>query len=269
MIFYVLDENNNKVEALDKEGVLNAIETAIQDGSLAGLVADAGFISKLKCCVNGNTSKIGFITQAQYNTLEVNGLLEKNTLYFITDDTLADDLEEQLKTILKDIEGLKGGTIPIASTKYADQAKLAEAATVAANAVQLGEVPAINILMQDTSGKNTSTVKRAETSNYVSGNDLVTTETSTVDITQAGLYVCTLAQYNGSTLSKYVTAIISIPSIYSNSEVGVIEYSTVQDCGAFGLCKVYYWTDNKYLAIYTDSTVYSYKFKDCRQLIQY
>ena len=99
-MFYVLDENNNKVEALDKEGVLNAIEEAIANGSLANLVADAAFITKLKCCVTGGTNKIGFITQAKYNEMEKNGLIEVNTAYFITDDATLGDIETQINALL-------------------------------------------------------------------------------------------------------------------------------------------------------------------------
>ena len=105
MAFYVLDENNNKVEALDREGVLNAIEEAIRSGGLANLVADAGFITKLKCCVSGSTNKMGFITQAKYNELKAADLLENNTLYYIYDDTSIDNIEKELQDINYYIKG--------------------------------------------------------------------------------------------------------------------------------------------------------------------
>lgn len=92
---YVIDDNNNKKEAFDKEETLAALEKAIEDGSLAGITADSAFVSKLKCCVSGVTNKVGFITQAKYNEMEAAGLLTPNTLYFITDDTTADDLENR------------------------------------------------------------------------------------------------------------------------------------------------------------------------------
>lgn len=97
MSFYVLDENNNKVEAFDKVGVLAAIEQAIANGSLAGLTADAAFISKVKCCVSGETYKIAFVTAAYYNSLVAAGTVEKNTYYYIIDDTTGEDIDEQLK----------------------------------------------------------------------------------------------------------------------------------------------------------------------------
>lgn len=104
MAFYVLDENNNKVEAYDKEGVLALLNQAIADGSLENIVADAAFVTKLKCCVDGGTFQIAFITQAKYNELATNKTLLENTYYFIVDDTTADGINEQLENILKAFE---------------------------------------------------------------------------------------------------------------------------------------------------------------------
>lgn len=95
-MFYVLDENNNKVEAFDKQGVLAVLAQAISDGSLNNIVADSAFVSKLKCCVGGDTFKVAFVTQAKYNELEANNLLERNTYYYITDDDTANNLDELL-----------------------------------------------------------------------------------------------------------------------------------------------------------------------------
>lgn len=99
MSFYVLDENNNKVEAYDKQGVLAVLAQAIADGSLDNITADSAFINKLKCCVGGDTFNIAFITQAKYNDLEANGLIKENTYYYIIDDTTADDIDEQLQSL--------------------------------------------------------------------------------------------------------------------------------------------------------------------------
>lgn len=99
MAYYVLDENNNKVEAFDKQGVLAILAQAIADGSLENITADSAFINKLKCCVSGTTYKIGFTTQAKYNELAAAGELVENTYYFIIDDTTAEDLEEKLNSL--------------------------------------------------------------------------------------------------------------------------------------------------------------------------
>lgn len=106
MVFYVLDENNNKVEAFDKEGVLAVLAQAIADGSLENIVADAAFVSKLKCCVSGVTHNMAFVTQAKYNELvEAGGLLE-NTYYWITDDSTCEDLNETLEALTNAVNDL-------------------------------------------------------------------------------------------------------------------------------------------------------------------
>lgn len=123
-MYYVLDENNNKIEALDKEGVLAAIEEAIANGSLAGLVADAAFISKVKCCVSGQTNKLAFVTQAKYNEMQAKGELTKNCYYYITDDETADDIDKLLDVLIDrcdqieerlDALGFKQGAFVVAS----------------------------------------------------------------------------------------------------------------------------------------------------------
>lgn len=108
MAYYVLDENNNKIEALDKQGVLAAINQAAADGTLQNLVANAAFIDKLKCCVSGETFKIAFVTQAKYNELFASGGVQPNTYYFIIDDTAAEDINEQLEILTNTVNELVG-----------------------------------------------------------------------------------------------------------------------------------------------------------------
>lgn len=107
MAHWVLDEANNKIEAFSKEEVLAVINKAIADGSLANIVADAAFISQIKCCVSGDTHLFAFVTQAKYNELKENNQLVENCYYYIIDDTTADDINAQLEIIntnLKDLE---------------------------------------------------------------------------------------------------------------------------------------------------------------------
>lgn len=111
MSFYVLDDNNNRIEAFDKEGVLAALEEAIANGSLESLVADTGFIKKLKCCVTGSTSQVAFVTTAKYNELDAAGTLERNTAYFITDDTTLDNVDTSLADLTAKVNGIIEGTI--------------------------------------------------------------------------------------------------------------------------------------------------------------
>lgn len=99
MAFYVLDENNNKIEAFDKEGVLALLNQAIQEGTLANILADSAFISKIKCCVSGASNNIAFVSQTTYNQMKEEGLVRANTWYFITDDTTAEDLSHELEIL--------------------------------------------------------------------------------------------------------------------------------------------------------------------------
>lgn len=98
-MFYVLDDNNNKVEGLDKQGVVALLNKAIEDGTLAGIASDSAFVDKLKCCVSGNTFKVAFVTQAKYNELKAEEQLITNCYYFVTDDTTCEDIDEQLSKV--------------------------------------------------------------------------------------------------------------------------------------------------------------------------
>lgn len=271
MAFYVLDDNNNKVEALDKEGVLNAIETAIRDGSLEGLVANAGFISKLKCCVSGATNKMGFITQAQYNNLKARNLLEKNTLYIITDDSTAENLEEQLKYLIENVKGLKDGSIPIDNTKNAELADVATTAKTTESVSLYTDFGGVYLgSLFETEGAKPVRAADAAKSKYVYGNQMITSEAATVPIYKAGLYVCTLAQYGTSgTVLTYFTVIISVPSLNVDCTATANWYSTVQSNSIMGMCEVRYRGTNKYLDIYEENSTYNYKFKDCRLITEY
>lgn len=106
MKFYVLDEDNNKVEAFDKEGVLAVLSQAIAEGTLDNIVADASFISKIKCCVSGITNNVAFVTQNKYNQLDAAGQLAENTYYFITDDTTCDEIDKVLQELTDNINSL-------------------------------------------------------------------------------------------------------------------------------------------------------------------
>lgn len=106
MAFYVLDENNNKVEAYDKEGVLAVLEQAIENGSLEQITANSAFVTKLKCCVGGGTYKMAFITQEKYNELKTNSQLSSDTIYWITDDTTCEEINNALTSINNNITSI-------------------------------------------------------------------------------------------------------------------------------------------------------------------
>lgn len=106
MAFYVLDENNNKVEAFDKEGVLAVLAQAIADGSLDNIVADSAFVSKLKCCVGGTTNNVAFVPQSKYNELVETGTIRENTYYIITDDTTVEDIDATLQGLTNNVDNI-------------------------------------------------------------------------------------------------------------------------------------------------------------------
>ena len=96
MAYYVRDNNNNLIEGLSKEGIYALLDEAIKTGQLPSVDDDTAFVTKLKCSVTGVASSVAFITEAKYNELRTGGLLKPNTLYFITDDTTEDTLENAI-----------------------------------------------------------------------------------------------------------------------------------------------------------------------------
>jgi hypothetical protein len=133
MAYYVLDENKNKVEAYDKEGVLALLEQAIEDGDLSHIEADSAFVSKIKSLINGTTHHIEFVTQAQFNQLENDDELVPNTYYFITDDTTAEDLEDA-------VNGILDGTTRVPKATDAENAEYAENVTEKINGKNLTDI---------------------------------------------------------------------------------------------------------------------------------
>lgn len=106
MANYAHDENNNRIETLSKEQVYALLAAAIQQGQLPVLEQDTAFVTMVKSIVDGKSYKIGFCTQAQYNELEAQGLLEADALYIITDDDSYDDLATALTNLSNDIESI-------------------------------------------------------------------------------------------------------------------------------------------------------------------
>lgn len=129
-MYYVIDDDKNLKEALDKEGVFALLEKAIEDGTLENIVKDSAFVSKLKCCVSGQTNKVAFISQAKYNELKEGGLLETNALYFITDDTSCEDFETTIELHNERLTSLENR----ANASESEIAKIKNGETIVANA---------------------------------------------------------------------------------------------------------------------------------------
>lgn len=247
MAFYVLDENNNKIEALDKEGVLNAIEEAIRNGSLANLVADAGFITKLKCCVSGVTNKMGFITQAKYNELVANGLVEKNTLYYIYDDNTAEELNDQLEQINKQLLNLRNIVWRWQDGEEAIQfALLADRAYTADNADNATE---------------------ATNAKYIVGDKLTPNASGKVIINKTGLYVCTVAETGKGTnvIYNYYNTLLNVNELTRGTHTPII--GGTKTTGLTVYCDVYYSGNNIYLD--ANSQTNDYKIIECRLIMEY
>ena len=148
MSHFVLDENNNKIEAYSAQEVISVLEQAIADGSLKNVVAGQAVIDKLKCCVGGNTHHVAFITQAKYNELEESGNIIADCVYFITDDTTADDcsallaelnakVEENFQRIKGTVQDLVSGYLVVGNATNAVHAERAAQATNADTAAIL------------------------------------------------------------------------------------------------------------------------------------
>ena len=122
-MFFVLDENKNLKEALDKEGVYAALEKAIADGNLESIDSKSAFVSKFKCCVTGGTFKLAVTTQAKFNELATANKIESDTIYYIEDDTTLDDIEEMLDEHETYINDIANGVNAVPKAEQANQAE--------------------------------------------------------------------------------------------------------------------------------------------------
>ena len=107
MAFYVVDENNNRVEGASYEEIVALLNKAINDGTLENIVKDSAFVSKLKCCVSGQTNSIAFVTQAKYNELAANDEIIPNCYYYVIDDTTCEDIDKALVDLNKTVSTLE------------------------------------------------------------------------------------------------------------------------------------------------------------------
>ena len=185
-MFFVLDENHNLVEAYDKEGVLAVIEKAIADGSLSGIVEDASFVTKIKCCVTGGTNRFAFVSTAKYNELVATGAIEQNTLYYITDEESNDVVEE----VCAYVNGIINGS----AVPEAQHANLADHASTANKLVGLEELV------------------------YDSAFDLY--DISAYKVTSAGVYMALVCDRgNVDNQSTYTTVILAVPNVNGAASV--------------------------------------------------
>lgn len=167
MPYYVLDDNNNKIEAYSKEEILSVIAQAVQDGTLANIVADAGFISKIKCCVGGQTYKEAFVTQTKYNELKANNQLIENCLYNIVDDTTADDINEALEKLNTNTNELSASVKALQDKTILNQSsEITKTGVYIVNAIGLTFIIMIDSLTRNATGSHEYYMTDGTTLNY-------------------------------------------------------------------------------------------------------
>lgn len=86
MANYARDELNNLVETLSKEEIYALLAAAIEQGKLPSVDTPTAFVTMIKSIVDGKAYKQAYCTQAEYNQIVAEGLVQPNTVYFITDD---------------------------------------------------------------------------------------------------------------------------------------------------------------------------------------
>lgn len=101
MARYVFCDDNCKHEGMTKEEIFALLAQAAE-GKLE-FDSESAFITKVKEKNTGSYITFWVGTQAQYNAL---GIIEKNCLYIISDETTKDDFEAAFRSIAKQFEDI-------------------------------------------------------------------------------------------------------------------------------------------------------------------
>jgi hypothetical protein len=96
-VYYCIDGVNNKVETLSKEQILDAIEQAIEGGSV--LAYDDAFVTQIKEINKDRALKVWIGTQAEYNAISEK---QDYVLYIISDDQQKEDIIEYIEQLHED-----------------------------------------------------------------------------------------------------------------------------------------------------------------------
>jgi hypothetical protein len=129
--------------------VLSVLAQAINDGTLENIVADSAFVSKIKCCVGGNTANFAFITSAKYNELEAAGTLDEKTLYFITDDGTLNNLEEYVNSLTDKINKIVNGQQVVGKATDVEKLNGLTVTKSDARVMLKGTVDSVQIIIKD------------------------------------------------------------------------------------------------------------------------
>lgn len=182
---YARDELNNLVETLSKEEIYSLLAAAIEQGKLPSVDTPTAFVTMIKSIVDGKAYKQAYCTQAQYNELVAEGLVQANTVYYITDDDSYNELVNAINNNANQI-----------------QSTMSEI-----NRVEHNTTESINIL---SAGVETANEGVAEINKSLANITIDPTKT----ITQTGLYaVVVIIGADGNGYPKYGTAILSIEDL--------------------------------------------------------
>lgn len=113
--YYCFCGANCKYETLNKEQILSAIAQA-QSG-MPVIDPDAGVLTKVRETNTGGYITFWVGTQAQYNALQ--GNVEQNCFYIITDETTGEDIEDSIAALTERVSDLEsvGKRVSIYSPK--------------------------------------------------------------------------------------------------------------------------------------------------------
>lgn len=99
--YYVLDIANCRYIGMTKEQIMTAITQAVNQGTIGDI--DTGFVSKVLEKNGEQYAEFWIGTAAEYAALTTK---EDYVFYKITDDTSADDIQQQFTEVYTEIEGL-------------------------------------------------------------------------------------------------------------------------------------------------------------------
>ena len=100
-VVYCIDGANNKIETLSKEQILDAIEQAIEGGSV--LSYDDAFVTQIKEINKNRALQVWIGTQAEYNAIAEK---QDYVLYIISDDQQKEEIIEYIEQLHEETQSM-------------------------------------------------------------------------------------------------------------------------------------------------------------------
>lgn len=116
--YYLICLGNNLAEGMTKEQILTAIVQAIETHTISDV--DTGFVTTIKEQNSNNGLKFWVGTTAQYNSIAEK---DPNCFYLLTDDTELEDLQNEMESLLEQVDliaGLRNKIILNTRVNYGD-----------------------------------------------------------------------------------------------------------------------------------------------------